>query len=61
MLGSAAVMLGSFTYNIVLRLRGPIQPAAWARNMSDRRLWMLKGTLVAIVLVIAVVGLASTF
>lgn len=46
----AAFVFGAFIYNIVRRLRGPIQPARWARSMTDRQLWIIKGVLIAAVI-----------
>jgi len=42
-----ALVFGGFIYNIVRRLRGPIEPARWARNITDRQMWIVKGVLTA--------------
>ena len=44
----AVFIFGVFIYNIIRRLRGPIEPARWARGMTDRQLWIAKGILVAV-------------
>jgi hypothetical protein len=61
LLADAAVLFGLFIYNIVRRLRGPIQPARWARNMSDRQLWIIKGILLVVVIGFALVVVALRF
>ena len=45
-----ALVFGGFIYNIVRRLRGPIEPARWARGMTDRQLWITKGLLIVVVI-----------
>lgn len=57
--GSAAVMLGAFLYNMIMKLSGrPLPIAPWARGKSDRQLWLIKG----IVLVVGVaIALAIIF
>lgn len=56
LIGIAAFTAGSFAYNIVMTLRGrPIPVASWARNLSDRQLWTMKGVLIAAMLAVAVV------
>ena len=42
-----AFVFAGFIYNIIRRLRGPIQPARWARGMTDKQLWTIKGVLTA--------------
>ena len=44
----AAFVFGWFIYNIVRRMRGPIEPARWARGMTDRQLWIAKGLIIAV-------------
>jgi len=46
----AAFIFGAFIYNIVRRLRGPIEPAPWARGMTDRQLWIVKAVLTAAII-----------
>jgi|HubBroStandDraft_4_1064222.scaffolds.fasta_scaffold00006_148 hypothetical protein len=53
LMADGALLLGYFIYNIVRRLRGPIQPARWARNMTDRQLWTLKGLVMVILVGVA--------
>jgi hypothetical protein len=57
--GCAALMFGSFLYNVIMKLRGgPVPVASWARGMTNRQLWLVKGT---VLIVIAVVALAIIF
>jgi hypothetical protein len=44
----AAFVFGVFIYNIARRMRGPIEPARWARGMTDRQLCIAKGLLIAV-------------
>jgi|SRR5579863_1147811 len=55
-IGNGAVLFVLFIYNIVLRMRGPIQPARWARNMTDAQLWIVKG-----IMMVCVAGIATAF
>lgn len=56
LIGLAAFMFASFVYQIVMRLTGRQVPLApWARNMSDRQLWIMKAILLIAAVVIAVV------
>lgn len=61
LLTDAALLLAFFIYNIVRRLRGPIQPARWARNMSDRQLWIVKGIVIVVVISVTFVFIALRF
>jgi len=55
-MGLAAVGFGACTYEIVRTLMGPpLQTAAWARKMSDRQLWTIKGVLIAAIAAYAIV------
>jgi hypothetical protein len=47
-----AFVFASFMYNIVRRLRGPIEPARWARGMTDKQLWITKG-----LFIVALIGI----
>jgi hypothetical protein len=50
----AVFMLGSFIYNIYMRLSGrPVRRAWWAQNLTDRQLWTIKAVLIAGLVVIA--------
>jgi hypothetical protein len=51
----AAFIFGAFIYNIIRRLHGPIQPARWARNMSDNQLWITKGLLTVVLIGVTIV------
>lgn len=44
-------LLGAFIYNIIRRMRGPIEPTGWARNLSDRQIWTVKGVVMSVLLV----------
>ncbi len=46
----AALVCGAFIYNIVRRLRGPIEPARWAHGMTDKQLWIAKGFLIVVLI-----------
>lgn len=61
LLADAVLLFGLFIYNIVLRLRGPIEPARWAHNMSDRQLWIIKSILMLVVIGVALGALALRF
>ncbi len=49
----AVTITAGFIYNVVLRMRGPIQPARWVRGMSDGQLWLIKGVLAVGVVIAA--------
>ncbi len=56
LIGIAVFMLGSFSYNIYMRLTGrPIPRASWARHLTDGQLWTIKAVLMAALAVIALV------
>jgi hypothetical protein len=61
LLANTVLLFGLFIYNIVRRLRGPIEPARWARNMSDGQLWIIKGILMLIIISVALDALALRF
>jgi hypothetical protein len=47
MVGDALLMFGYFIYNIVRRMRGPIEPSGWARNLTDKQIWTVKGVVMS--------------
>lgn len=50
-----ALLFGSFVYNLIMQLSGRPRPIArWARGMTDRQLWLLKGILLAVLAVVAI-------
>lgn len=56
MVGGGILLAAQFVSNIVLRMRGPIQPARWARNLTDGQLWIVKGIAMA-----CAAGIAAAF
>jgi Ca2+/Na+ antiporter len=57
----SAIVFAAFLYNIARRMKGPIEPSGFMRHLSDRQLWLVKGTLLLVVAVIAIVIIISRF
>lgn len=55
MVGDALFLLGYFIYNIIRRMRGPIEPTGWARNLSDKQIWTVKGVVMSVLTVMVFV------
>ena len=57
----ALVLLGSFVYQIVMTLTGrPVPVMRWARGLSDRQLWTIKGVVMAVLVLGAFIFVAVT-
>lgn len=55
LIGIEAFLFGYFVYNIVMRLSGrPVPGGRWTLGMSDRRLWLVKGILLAVLAIVAI-------
>ncbi|HEX3672269.1 MAG TPA: hypothetical protein VHT92_11255 [Candidatus Cybelea sp.] len=53
LVGDALLLLGFFIYNVVRRMRGPIEPTGWARNLTDKQIWTVKGVVMSVLAVVA--------